>query len=287
MFATIAGSDRAAFDRMTFRPRMMIPTLDLDLTVDLLGHQHFAPLLIGPVAEQRRYHVEGELATVRGASDARAVVICSSRSSVSFGEIAAQAKTPLWLSIYADEAAGAERKLQEAKAAGCRALCVTVGAGGGARAATPSRVNWTAIEHLRKLAGLPVVVKGVTTDADALAAIDHGVQGIVVSTHGMAAAAGAAPIEVLASIADRVRGKTAVLVDGSFRRGSDILKALILGAQAVIVARPVMWGLAAYGADGVRAMIEMLQSDLARQMGAIGAPNPSQLTRDMVRIHKR
>ena len=189
---------------------------------------------------------------MRGASDAKAVVICSSRSSVSFGEIAAQAKTPLWLSIYADEAAGAERKLQEAKAAGCQALCITVGAGSGARTATPSRVNWTAIEHLRKLAGMPVVVKGVTTDADALAAIDRGVQGIVVSTHGMAAAAGAAPIEVLASIADRVRGKTALLVDGSFRRGADILKALILGAQAVIVARPVMWGLAAYGADGVQ-----------------------------------
>ena len=94
-------------------------------------------------------------------------------------------------------------------------------------------------------------------------------------------------METLPSIADRVRGKAAVLADGNFRRGSDILKALILGAQAVVVARPVMWGLAAYGADGVRAVLEMLQSDLGRQFGAIGASNAAKLTRDMVRIHRR
>lgn len=108
--------------------------------------------------------------------------------------------------------------------------------------------------------------------------------GIIVSNHGGAATP--APIDVLPSIADAVAGKAVVLVDGSFRRGTDIVKALLLGAQAVVVARPVMWGLATYGADGVQAVIEMLQSDLGRQMGALGAVNVKALTRAMVKIHR-
>jgi len=92
---------------------------------------------------------------------------------------------------------------------------------------------------------------------------------------------------VLPAIVDAVDGKATVLVDGSFRRGSDIVKALALGAQGVLLARPVMWGLAAYGADGVRAVIEMLQSDLARHMGALGAENLAALNRSFLRIHRR
>jgi len=84
-----------------------------------------------------------------------------------------------------------------------------------------------------------------------------------------------------------VAGKAAVLVDGGFRRGSDIAKALALGAQGVLLARPVMWGLAAYGADGVQGVLEMLQSDLARNMGARGAPNLASLTRATIRRHSR
>src|SRR5687767_3398717 len=125
------------------------------------------------------------------------------------------------------------------------------------------------------------------TEADARAAIEQGVQGIVVSDHGGAAAGAAAPIDVLPAIADAVNGRAVVLVDGSFRRGTDILKALILGAHAVLVARPVMWGLAGYGADGVQSVIELLQTSLGRNMAMIGAPNLKSLTRRMVKIHAR
>jgi isopentenyl diphosphate isomerase/L-lactate dehydrogenase-like FMN-dependent dehydrogenase len=125
------------------------------------------------------------------------------------------------------------------------------------------------------------------TPHDAKTAIEVGLAGIVVSDHGGAASGKNAPIEVLASIVDLSAGKAAVLVDGNFRRGSDITKALALGAQGVLLARPVMWGLAAYGADGVQTVIEMLQSDLGRNMGALGAPNLNSLTRDLIRIHRR
>jgi 4-hydroxymandelate oxidase len=293
VFATIAGGDREPFDRMTFQPRLMVPTLDLDLSVELFGHQHFAPIVAGPVADQRRYHPEAELATVRGASAAQAAVIVSSRSSVAFSEIASQAKTPLWFSVYAG--ADARRPIERAIAAGCTVICITVGASDrpGAR---PDRapIDWKTIATLRRGLDVPVVIKGVMRIEEAKTAVAEGAGGLVVSDHGGLApvrpntqGARVAPIEMLAPIVDACAGKVPVLVDGSFRRGSDIAKALVLGAHGVLIGRPVMWGLAAYGADGVQAVIELLQSDAARNLGALGAPNLKSLSRSMVRVHQR
>jgi len=152
---------------------------------------------------------------------------------------------------------------------------------------TSDRLNWKQIETIRRGLDTPMLIKGAMTIADAKAAIDQGAKGIVVSDHGGADEDKTAPIDVLPSIVDAVAGKAAVLVDGSFRRGSDIAKALAFGAKGVLLARPVMWGLAAYGADGVQSVIELLHSDLARTMGALGAPNLKSLTREMVRVHKR
>jgi 4-hydroxymandelate oxidase len=277
VFSTIAGSDRSAFDRLTFRPRMCIPVLDLNVTVDLFGAAHFTPILVGPVAEQRRYHREGELATVRGASAAKAGMILSNRSSVAVGEVTHGAKTPLWYSVYADAGATARAQAADAVAAGCKVVCITAGA----------RIDWRAIDQIRNGLAVPVVIKGVMTTSDAKAAVERGAQGIIVSNHGQHTSAMPAPIEVLPSIADTVAGKAAVMIDGDFRRGSDILKALILGARGVLVARPVMWALAAYGAEGVQSVIELLQTDLARHLGALGAANLATLQRSHVRIHRR
>jgi len=277
VFTAIAGGDRAAFDRITFRPRMMVPTLDLDMSVDLLGEPHFTPILIGPVAEQRRFHKDAELATVRGASEVRTAVVVSSRSSVPIGEIVAQAKSPLWFSAYADS--DARRQIDGALAAGCKVICLAV---------EPSaKPNWQRIETIRRGLNAPIVVKGIATVQDAKAALDQGAKGVVVSDHGGAGADKTAPMEVLPSIVDAVAGRAAVLVDGGFRRGSDVAKALALGATGVLLARPIMWGLAAYGADGVRTVLELLQNDLARNMGALGAVNLNALTRAMVRVHRR
>ena len=286
MFATIAGSDRAAFDRMTFQPRMMVPVLDMDLSVELLGETLFTPILVGPVADQRRYHADAELATVRGASAARAAMIVSSRSSAPIGAIAAQAKTPLWYAVSPD--ANARTQIAQAVAAGCKAVFITAGASEqpGSRP-RPTAIDWKAIEAIRRGLDVPVVLKGVMTPQQATTAIDAGMRGVVVSDYGGVVSGKPAPIEVLASIVDACAGKAAVLIDGSFRRGSDITKALVLGARAVLLARPVMWGLAAYGAGGVQTIIEMLQSDLGRNMGALGASNLNSLNRDMVRIHRR
>jgi len=279
VYTAIAGGSRAAFDRMTFRPRYLVPTVDLDMTADLLGAPHVAPILVGPVGDQRRFHPDGELATVRGASAAHASIVVSSRSSMPLADLAAQATTPLWFSTYAD--GDARGQIDRAIGAGCKVVCI-------ARPATPAAaaIPWKTIASILKGVDAPVVIKGVMSAEDARTALNEGARGVIVSDHG-AATGRPSPIEVVAAVADAVGGKGAVLVDGAFRRGSDIAKALALGAQAVLIARPVMWGLAAYGADGVQAVVEMLQSDLGRNMGALGAPSLKALTRNMVRIDRR
>jgi isopentenyl diphosphate isomerase/L-lactate dehydrogenase-like FMN-dependent dehydrogenase len=105
VFSTIAGSERAALDRVTFRPRMNVPRLDLDISVELFGQPHFAPIVVGPISEQRRFHAEGELATARGAAAANAAMVIASHSSAPITDIAAAHKGPLWYAVYADDLA--------------------------------------------------------------------------------------------------------------------------------------------------------------------------------------
>jgi 4-hydroxymandelate oxidase len=287
-YALIAGGDRAAFDRMTLRPRMLSPVLDMDLGVTLFGETHFTPILVGPMADQKRFHPDGELATVIGASAGKAVVMVSSHSSVPLETLAAQTKTSLWYQVFPNEPA-ARTQIQRAVTAGCKAICVTVGvvpAPPGVRAvATAAAIDGTAFSALRRGVTVPVLVKGITTPDAAQLALRNGADGIVVSSYGLVSSRKQAPILSLPDIVDSVAGKVPVLVDGSFRRGTDILKALAFGAQGVLLGRPMMWGLAAYGADGVQGVIEMLQTELARYMGMCGRSNLKALDRAMVKVH--
>lgn len=287
-YALIAGGDRAAFDRMTFRPRFLINVQDLDLTTELFGEKHFAPILVGPLAEQQQFHPEGELATVRGAGAAKATMVVSSRASQPIEKIAAQAKTSLWMQVYPEPDMSAVRtRVRQSVAAGCKAVCLTLGTPHIKGMGNP-KLDWSAIDQLRQGLAVPFLLKGIMSPDDARVAVDKGVQGIVVSNYGGLLANGlAAPIDMLPSISDAVGGKIPILIDGSFRRGTDVLKALALGARAVLIGRPILWGLAAYGADGVETVLRMLQSELARSMGLCGKPNIKAIDRSLVKIHAR
>jgi isopentenyl diphosphate isomerase/L-lactate dehydrogenase-like FMN-dependent dehydrogenase len=276
-FAEIAGSDRKALERITFRPRMMVNTTQLDLTTELFGQSLFAPILVGPTGEQKRFYPEGELATVRGAAAAKTAMVISGRASYPIKEIAAQSTTTLWYQVHPEADADAQRRrIDEAIALGCKALCITLGG-----------TDWSAIDRLRQGLRIPVVLKGIMSAEEARAAIGKGIDGIIVSSYGGQASGMAAPIEVLPAIAEAVAGKAPILVDGSFRRGSDILKALALGARAVMLGRPPLWALAAYGAAGVQAILEMLQTELGRDMAMCGKPNLKALDSSVVKIHAR
>jgi 4-hydroxymandelate oxidase len=280
VFGTISGGDRAAFERITFRPRMLVNVQKLDLSVDLFGEKLYCPIVMGPIMGQQQFHPDGELASVRGAAGSKTLMVVSGRSSQAIDKIAAAAKGPLWYQVFPDADFSAA---QQAVGAGCKAVCLTVG--------TPYRgphMNWDVIEQWGKQLKVPLVLKGIMSPDEAQAAVQRGVQGIVVSNYGGHFSTGlASPLEMLPSIVDAVGGKIPVLVDGSFRRGTDILKALAFGARAVMIGRPAMWGLGAYGADGVQVVFQMLQGELARDMGHCGRPSIASIDRSLVKVHRR
>lgn len=282
--APVTGSDRTVTDRITLRPLWCIPTRDLDLTATLFGDQHFTPIIVGPMADQRRFHAEGEVAMARGASAAKAAMVISSDSSVPLATIAQAATTPLYVQVYAGSPR-VKAVLAQASAARAKAVFVTVGAGTSA-SGPAAPIDWAGVEAVVKGTSLPVVVKGVTTPAEAREAVKRGAKGVVVSNwRGGNAASLRGTLLLVAPVVQAVGAQVPVLVDGSFRRGTDIVKAFGLGAKGVLIGRPVMWGLAAYGADGVQGVIEMLQTETARYMCMCGRPSLASVDSSLVRVH--
>jgi 4-hydroxymandelate oxidase len=286
--APILGSDRTVTDRITLRPRMNIPTRDLDLTSTLFGDEHFTPIIVGPIADQKRFHPEGEVAMARGASAAKAAMVVSSDASMPLAAIAQAATTPLWLQVYANSPK-VKDVLAQANETKAKAVIVTVNAGvSAAGPATPATaaIDWAAVDTIVKGTSLPVIVKGITRPQDAKEAVARGAKGVVVSNYrGGNAAKLPGTLLLVAPVVQAVGDQIPVLVDGSFRRGTDILKALGLGAKGVLIGRPVMWGLAAYGADGVQGVVEMLQTELARYMCMCGRPSLAAVNSSLVRVH--
>lgn len=283
-FSEIAGTERAALDRITLRPRMMVDTTKMDLSSTLFGESLFTPILVGPAADQKRFHPEGELAMARGAAAAKAVMVVAGRSSYPIDQIAAAAKTPLWYQVYLEpDIAEVRTRVQRAVAAGCKALCITLSSDPAA-----AGTDWRAIDRLRQGIKVPVLVKGVMSPEEAQKAIAVGLQGIIVSNYSPRPVPGVvSPIEILPSIADAVGGRIPILMDGSVRVGSDVLKALALGAKAVLLGRPPLWGLASYGAEGVQSVVELIQSSFARDMAMCGKVTLKDLDRSVLTIHKR
>jgi 4-hydroxymandelate oxidase len=290
-FSAIAGGDRNSFDHIIFRPRRYINAEEVDLTTTLFGDTMYTPILVGPASEQQRFHPEGELATVRGASAVKTSMVISERSSQPIEKIVSEAKVSLWYQIFPQaDMTPALSNVQRAVKAGCKVVILSVGAirdPASIAAKGSPRPTWTVVEQLRQAAKVPVVLKGVMSPDEAVAAAGKGVDGVIISNYGAPFAEGvAAPMELLPAIVDAVAGKIPVLIDGSFRRGSDVVKALAYGARGVFVVRPALWGLAAYGSDGVQAAIQMIQSETARTMGLCGKPKLAMLDRTMVRFSK-
>jgi isopentenyl diphosphate isomerase/L-lactate dehydrogenase-like FMN-dependent dehydrogenase len=298
IFATIAGSDRSFFDRITFRPRMMVPTTHLDMSLQLFGEKMFAPIMAGPLAKLQTYHPDGEAGMARASSAAKTWMVISSDSSMPLESIAAQSSTVLWYQVFPEgDVSGVNAKMAQAVKSGCKAICITtgfpfpnteVGAGPANLAAmTHSAVNWDVIDKMRKGINVPVLIKGIMTPKEAKTAVKRGVQGIVVSNYGGLLTPGmASSIELLASITEAVAGKIPVLIDGNFRRGSDIFKALAYGATAVMIGRPLAWGLAAYGPDGAQQVLEMLQTEVGRDMALCGKLTLKDIDRTVVKLHE-
>jgi 4-hydroxymandelate oxidase len=295
--------NREFFERITFRPRMLNDVSSLDLSVELFGEMLSNPILAGPSALQGRAHPDGEIGVRQGAAAAKALAIVSERTSQPIEDIAAAADAPWWrqVSPSADlDALAAEA--QQAAGLGAKAIVLTIGAEAPQRpdadvhnqesaaipAAPPTRADAAAsLRRLESAVSLPLIVKGVLSPTEARAAVDAGADGVCVSNHGGRVVDGApATIEALPAIVDAVGATTPVLVDGGFRRGSDVLKALAYGARGVLLGRPVLWGLAAWGAPGVQRLLELIESELALAMGLAGQTSIAGLNRDLVKLHR-
>ncbi len=280
-FAKIRETDRDIFDRITFRQRLMVSALDLDLTADVLGESMFTPIIVGPASRQNNYHPDGESAMARGASAAKAAVVISDRGDAAIEEVAAAVETAFWFQVYpSPDDAALTGRLKAAVRAGSKAVCLTLGA-------PHAPTDWAGVDRIRDAVDAPLVVKGLMSAEQAATAVEHGAQAVVVSNHGGRFVPGLAhPMSVLPAVAAAVGDQVSVLIDGGFRRGSDVLKALCLGADAVLVARPPLWGLAAYGADGVQTAVELMQTELAADMAMLGAANVMAASPELVRFDR-
>ncbi len=288
--------NREAYDRIRLRPRILVDVSHVDTCVDLFGQQLPFPILLAPVGAQSFVHPDGDLASVRGAGAAHATLVISSSASHRVEDVAKAATGPVWFQLYVQRDRAFTRDLvQRAEAAGCRALCVTVDSPNHgprnreerARGELPERelpnlkgkdyldpsMTWKDLAWLLSFARTPVLLKGVLNPDDAAQAVDAGVAGLIVSNHGGRNLDTApATIDVLPSVVETVQRRVPVLVDGGIRRGTDVVKALALGANAVLIGRPYLYGLGVAGADGVARVVEILRHELELAMALCGRP---------------
>jgi isopentenyl diphosphate isomerase/L-lactate dehydrogenase-like FMN-dependent dehydrogenase len=310
-----------AWRRWRLRPRVLVDVSEVETEVELLGGPLSMPVLIAPVAYQRLAHADGEVGMATAAAEAGTAMCLSTLATERPSEVAAAAPPGRrWFQLYPFRDEGVTRALtEEAIGSGFEAIVLTVDAPpGGNRerdrrngfhlpdaVAVPSlaaalgergltieetfslmnlALTWPDLEDLASEAEVPVIVKGILTAEDAALALDHGAAAIVVSNHGgrqldRSLATG----DALAEIVDAVEGRAPVLVDGGIRRGVDVAIALALGADAVLVGRPALWGLAAAGRSGVLRVLELLRAELELALALCGCASPAGLAREHVR----
>jgi 4-hydroxymandelate oxidase len=315
------AENRRAFDRWVIRPRVLVDSTNPSLRTTVLGQEVEFPILLAPAAFQRMAHTEGELAVASAAHDLGTVMVLSTVSTVSMEDVAATG-VARWFQLYVLKDRDLTAQLvKRAHAAGYQALVLTVdtpllgrrlrdernrfslpegidmanlagmglpvSAGSGLFSFFLDRhdpsLTWDDVAWLASLTPMPVVLKGIVTAEDTRLAVGAGVAGIVVSNHGGRQLDGApATLDALPEVADATEGRLEVYLDGGVRTGPDAFKALALGARAVLIGRPYLWGLAVGGAEGVRAVLELLRDDLLLTMALAGRPSLAEIDRSAV-----
>ena len=319
--------NREAFDWVELVPRGVVDAGSVKTATEILATPMNFPMMVSPSAGHGALHRDGEMGTHQGAtSAANTPMIISANASFPVEKIAAAAASPVWWQLYPQEDMDRTKELLDrALTAGAKAIVMTVdqqasyyeravhdrhlnaaplggagrGPGGGRGGATatsnPYRLpqgrlwyNWQYADQVRKILTVPLAVKGVLTGEDAKAFVDHGFDAIYVSNHGgRSLDYDPATLEVLTEIVDAVPSRIPVLFDSGIRSGSDILKALALGAKAVCLGRVIRWGLAAYGPAGVQRILEILQKELVMAMAKSGVPDLASIDRTILRTHFR
>jgi isopentenyl diphosphate isomerase/L-lactate dehydrogenase-like FMN-dependent dehydrogenase len=300
--------NRRGMSHYVFRPRVLRDVSQIDVTTSLLGLPLALPVMIAPMGSTHYFHPAGDLALARAAGRAGTLHWMSTVGANSPEEVAAVATGPLVFQLYFWGGYDwGEALIRRIEAAGFRALCLTVDVAnygrrerdiekryeprGGARAIGIPRdygrmasLSWKDVDWLKHTTHLPLVVKGIETGEDARLAVEHGVDVVYVSNHGGRQLDHApATIETLPEVVDAVAGRAEVVVDGGFQRGTDVLKAVALGARAVCIGKAAAWGLGAAGEDGVLRTLELLALELRIAMANTGQARLAEVSPTLVR----
>jgi 4-hydroxymandelate oxidase len=301
-----------AFGRLRLRPRMLVDVTQRSLAVAALGTELAMPIIVAPTAARLLAHPDGDVAAARGAAGVGTLATLSTISDRPLEEVAAAAPdAPRWFQLYASSDEGVTRGLLDrAGRAGYGAVVVTVDlpyAGNRERDVRSGFVvplgvhlpedqpvdehgliiapafDWDWLAWLCSVSGVPLVAKGILRADDALRALDAGCAGVWVSNHGGRQLDGAVTaVDALPEIVEAVRERGLIVADGGVRRGTDALKLLALGADLVAVGRPILWGLAAGGAEGVQRVLEILRDELSRAMALSGCRSIDEITPDLL-----
>jgi isopentenyl diphosphate isomerase/L-lactate dehydrogenase-like FMN-dependent dehydrogenase len=315
--------NRQAFEWVDIVAGTAVDRSRVDLSCELFGMPLTYPIMVAPTAFQLPLHPDGESGMYRAATAAaNTPMIVSQNTSTPIDRLAPAAKGRLWCQFYpVNSLENSKEILDRALTAGCAAVVVTVdqqasyyerslrsrnlggrgtGRGGRGGAATPATsasgparyrlvagrlwYTWDYLDQIRQMVKVPLLVKGILTAEDAALCLEHGVDGIVVSNHGgRSMDYGPSTLEVLPEIVATVTRRIPVLIDSGFRRGSDILKALALGADAVLLGRATRWALGAFGAPGAQRLLEIIQRELVEAAAAAGRPTRASIDASIVR----
>ena len=314
-------ANREGFRKVQLRMRRLADVRDIDTSIELFGRRYPIPVLIAPCGSHKAFHPEGELAVARAARSRGVEQILSTVASTGVEHVNEARGRPVWFQLYADERWRAtEALVKRAEHAGCPVLVLTVDnivrnrdalrrfrrdsnaecqachsadadvippkpmfEGLPERSGNRSFMDWDFVDRLRDSTSMTLVLKGIVTREDARLAVEHGVDGIIVSNHGgRAEDSGRSTIESLPEVAAAIDGRIPVIVDSGFRRGTDILKALALGADAIAIGRPYLWGLGAFGQEGVETVLDILKRELEIVMRQASTNRIDAITRELI-----
>lgn len=300
-------ANRDAFDKVKLRMRRLIDPTQVDMRTTLFGREYPTPIYLTPLSSQRAFHDDGELATARAAKAKNHLMALSTVTTTSIEDVTKERGAPVWYQLYPlNDWEATKDMIRRAEDAGSEVLILTVDVAAGRNTVTlermirmdtrdctkchgdnrferkpmvskkpgiefESKLTWAYVDQLKATTKLKLVIKGLETAEDAQLAMQHGADGIIISNHGgRASETGRGTLEALPEMAAVVNKKIPLLIDGGFRRGTDIFKALALGADAVGIGRPFIWGLASFGQEGVEAVLQLLTNELNLVMGQAG-----------------
>jgi isopentenyl diphosphate isomerase/L-lactate dehydrogenase-like FMN-dependent dehydrogenase len=295
---TTLRRNRLAFDGYAFRPRVLRDVSKINTSTSFMGHHLRIPVLLAPIGSLQAFTPTGGVASAQAAAEFGVVHVVSTATEPSLEEIAASTDAPKIFQLYVRGDDDWVRDiLMRAKNAGYKSIAVTVDLAVDSRRERPmisrytrlsrripfdrvhqARLTWEKLDWIKEITGMPILLKGVQTPEDAELAVQHGVDVIWVSNHGgrqLDHAEGS--LDVLAQVMPVVGDKADVIVDGGVQRGSDVLKAIALGAKCVAIGRLQGWGLAAAGKDGVVRVLEILENEIISAMGLLGVTSIDQL----------